>query len=581
MSLLQPLLFDFVNQHKQKFGWYLLIILIVFPLETVGVSRLFSHLFLSFNKTINYNNILHIILLILIVFVVIIIGNSFKNYLELQIIPSYVFYMRNLLFSHSIHYYRENYKDIKLGRFIANLYELSSFQVELLNQCLNVILPVSLALLIIISYFFYVNVTIGGIGLTAVLISGVLIVYLGQFLIQQAIKTRSSFLTSADAIQDKFSNLMNIYINNKQDTEIAKYAEAEIHNKSKFTNLLSISTFMYLCLAIVCVCAVAIIFFMVYKFHQQKKISTEIFVTIGILLIYFINFLTKLGGSSPNCFRLYGYIAQAFPFLTQILSSSSTTTNSTTHGVNHQPSSLAGDIVFSNVSFKYKNNSKSIFDHLNVTFSHNKLTVLVGETGIGKTTLIKLLLKMYPIEHGHITINGLNINEIDTTFLRDQLTYINQRTVLFDDTVLKNIQYGNNQTDDSIIMFLQKYDLLTPFKHLGQSDKFGIYANCGVNGNNLSMGLQKIVMLVRGVLRQSAFYLFDEPLTSLDEQTRKKIIKMIIGETVNKTVIIITHDNEILPYADNLIYFNQLVSGAGGAETEEMETVDAEFYELS
>ena len=86
----------------------------------------------------------------------------------------------------------------------------------------------------------------------------------------------------------------------------------------------------------------------------------------------------------------------------------------------------------------------------------------------------------------------------------------------------------------------------------------GIYTKAGVNGNNLSMGMQKVTMIVRGILKEGLIYAFDEPLTSLDSKTRKKIIKMLMEELKDKTLIIITHDKEILPYMDKTLKMSNI-----------------------
>ena len=100
---------------------------------------------------------------------------------------------------------------------------------------------------------------------------------------------------------------------------------------------------------------------------------------------------------------------------------------------------------------------------------------------------------------------------------------------------------------------LQKYDLLSMFDTLSK----GLDTDSGVNGSNLSLGMQKVLMVMRGILKpHKSIVIFDEPLTSLDKNTRKKIVKLITEETKGKTLIIISHDPEILPHSDNTIQLN-------------------------
>jgi ATP-binding cassette subfamily B protein len=111
---------------------------------------------------------------------------------------------------------------------------------------------------------------------------------------------------------------------------------------------------------------------------------------------------------------------------------------------------------------------------------------------------------------------------------------------------MNNFKYGNDKSDTVIIEFLNKYNLNLMFSDLNMM--------VDMNGKNISMGMQKIIYLVRNILKENCcVYVFDEPLTSLDENTRQSVIKMIDENTKDKTVIIITHNNEILNIVDKII----------------------------
>jgi len=122
---------------------------------------------------------------------------------------------------------------------------------------------------------------------------------------------------------------------------------------------------------------------------------------------------------------------------------------------------------------------------------------------------------------------------------------------MIESSIINNMNYGNNINNQKIIDLLNKYDLQIIFSGL----KNGINENVNLNGTNLSLGMQKIVILIRGILKvnKGEIIIFDEPIAGLDNNTRKKVIKMINNEIKNKTLIVITHDKEILPYMDKVI----------------------------
>ena len=214
-----------------------------------------------------------------------------------------------------------------------------------------------------------------------------------------------------------------------------------------------------------------------------------------------------------------------------------------------------GTVTFKDVVFRYKKDSDEVlFDGLNLEIKGGTKIGVIGRSGSGKTTLMKMLVGLYKPEEGEISIDGVDINTIDIEYLRSEVNYLNQKTQLFEDTVLYNMKYGNTISEDEIYNKLQQYGLLDVFSDLPG----GVKANAGLNGGNLSGGMQKITILMRGILKPGKIIILDEPLAGLDKGSIEKVINMILHETKGKTVIIITHDNAILPHMDTVVNINDL-----------------------
>ena len=121
--------------------------------------------------------------------------------------------------------------------------------------------------------------------------------------------------------------------------------------------------------------------------------------------------------------------------------------------------------------------------------------------------------------------------------------------------IIDNIAYGNDHVDKRAIpKILRNFHLDTVFNELED----GINSNAGINGTNLSGGMQKVVILLRGVLKKGTIFIFDEPLAGLDALTREKAIKLIIHMTKGKTLLVVTHDKEILPFMDRVINMKKI-----------------------
>ena len=216
-----------------------------------------------------------------------------------------------------------------------------------------------------------------------------------------------------------------------------------------------------------------------------------------------------------------------------------------------------GNIEFKNINFKYPKSDNYVLNNFNLNVEAHKKYGILGNSGSGKTTLMKLFIGMYPInEDGDILIDNQSIKHLNKNIVRQNIIYINQRTTLFNTAVTENILYGNENSysKKDIVDILNKYDLNIVFSKL----EYGINTNAGVNGTNLSLGMQKVVIILRGILKQSKIIIFDEPLAGLDGNTRVKIMKLIKDYCENKTVIIITHDKEIIPYCDEIVDMNKI-----------------------
>lgn len=206
------------------------------------------------------------------------------------------------------------------------------------------------------------------------------------------------------------------------------------------------------------------------------------------------------------------------------------------------------NIIFDKISFKYFESGKFVFNNFNIKFLGNKINILTGQNGFGKSTLIRLLLKMYCIEKGNIYLFGQNINNFSIYQIRSMITYVIQDPSIFNNTILYNVQYGND---------LQLKDINLQSNLLGITDWLELNKNktTGYNGRECSGGENKRIQLLNGLCKKSDIIIFDEPTNHLDDETIKKFINILNEFKIqkNKTVIIITHDLRLFKLADNLI----------------------------
>lgn len=192
-------------------------------------------------------------------------------------------------------------------------------------------------------------------------------------------------------------------------------------------------------------------------------------------------------------------------------------------------------IEFNNVTFEYKKN-KPILNDINLKFEKNKKYAIVGESGCGKTTLLKLIMGYYSNFNGKIFIDETNLNAIDINSLYENISIIHQNIVMFDDTLKNNITLYKQYSDEEVFKSLENVGLSALIKNL----EYGIYENVGDNGLKLSGGEKQRIAIARVLIKKSNIILLDEPTASLDNETSNNIENTILNLT-DKTIISVTH----------------------------------------
>ena len=207
------------------------------------------------------------------------------------------------------------------------------------------------------------------------------------------------------------------------------------------------------------------------------------------------------------------------------------------------------NITFEDVSFGYSPNEKII---KNLTFEVKKgqKIAIIGETGAGKTTIVKLLMRFYDIDSGSIKIDGVDIDEYDKHSLRSHVGMVLQDSWLFSDTIKSNIRYGNLEVSDDEIVDATKQVYIDNFiRQLPD----GYETTLNEDSDNISHGQKQLLTIARTILSSKEILILDEATSSVDTRTEKLIQKAIDKLMENKTSFIIAHRLSTIRNADKII----------------------------
>lgn len=211
-------------------------------------------------------------------------------------------------------------------------------------------------------------------------------------------------------------------------------------------------------------------------------------------------------------------------------------------------SNLDGYIEFKDVNFKY--NSKNLFYNLNFKIEPNKMTAIVGKSGEGKSTILKLINKSYEIDNGTILIDDLNINDLSEDTIKNSISIVSQSPYIFNLSINDNIKLANpeatNEEITNVCKKAQIHDLIMEMPE-------GYDTIVGENGVILSGGQKQRIAIARALIKESKIILFDEATSSLDNNNQEKIKNIIKDLAKTHTVIIVAHRLSTIVDADNIL----------------------------
>ena len=209
----------------------------------------------------------------------------------------------------------------------------------------------------------------------------------------------------------------------------------------------------------------------------------------------------------------------------------------------------SGDIVFENVSFSY--GERNIISNASFTFPENEFTAVFGPSGTGKTTILKLIERIYEPESGSISLNGLEIKDYKLENWRRRISYVKQDVPMISGTIRDNILYGveGEFTDEQILAAAKEV----------RADKFiagcegGLDYQVGQFGSRLSGGQRQKLSVLRAFLQSRPVILLDEPTASLDAVSVSDVLDSIKALAGKRTVILVAHDNKLIKEAGHII----------------------------
>lgn len=221
-------------------------------------------------------------------------------------------------------------------------------------------------------------------------------------------------------------------------------------------------------------------------------------------------------------------------------------------GTRSIPQPLSAELEFSQLNFAYPSSGAGIKD-INFKVNAGTTTALVGTTGSGKSTLIKLLLRFYTPDSGSIKLDNVSIDEFPLQSLRQQIGLVSQDIYLFDGSIAENIRYGKPVADDAEV---EKAARAAEAWEFIEALPLGLETAVGERGVRLSGGQRQRLSLARAILKDPPILVLDEATSAVDNETEAAIQKSLAIVSENRTVLVIAHRLSTIVAAQQIIVFN-------------------------
>ncbi|KRT13510.1 hypothetical protein ASU31_24370 [Pedobacter ginsenosidimutans] len=213
------------------------------------------------------------------------------------------------------------------------------------------------------------------------------------------------------------------------------------------------------------------------------------------------------------------------------------------------------EIVLRNVCFRYQGSeSQEVLSNIDLVIPEGKTTAIVGMSGSGKTTILKLLLRFYEPTKGRIQVGSDSLDQISHSFWRGKCGAVLQDSFIFSDTILKNIAVGDDYPDKKRVQNAIDIANLTDFI---DDLPLGLNTKIGASGNGISQGQKQRILIARAFYKDPEYIFFDEATNSLDANNELVIMENLKDFFVGRTVVIVAHRLSTVKNADNIIVLHK------------------------
>ncbi len=478
------------------------------------------------------------------------LAHSAKGFLFGITRPKFCADIRTSLYELVMHHRHRFFINKHIGNISQRIAELPRSAQLICDNALTVFGPMFISVAVSSAAFFYVHWVV------SLMFTVFLVTYIGLMIVMGLHATKHcdvhyrSFVELFGCITDSIRNNFNVRIFNGLKNERSHIEKSQIIEMRNSRYAFFFIEKLKLVLGLWEIVSVAAILWTSVLLWQKNEISVGEITFIANSIFNIMSFMWFAVDEITYTLNEIGICKQG---LTIILDEDN---KNIMHQIeNNKPDLVVkqGQIVFHNVTFKYKDGD-NLFNQKSIKISGGERVGLVGFSGSGKTTFAHLIMRLYDLDDGYISIDGQDIRSCAIQSLKCNISFIQQDPILFHRNVMENIRYGKlDASDEEVVDAAQKAHAHDFIVHM--HDKY--HSHVGEMGAKLSSGQRQRIAIARAILRNAPILIMDEATSALDSVTEKKIQESLNYLMKDKTVIVIAHKLSTIMEMDRILVFDK------------------------
>ena len=503
-------------------------IIITNPVETIVSSVLTERFIKSVKDNPNMRYVWWIIAMILVSSVV----HSLQELIDAKYTTKMEHTIRMDLLSKISIKQEFNYETMDGGDTITNIKTIPTNVITFIDRIATWLITPIINITMIGGYLIWINAPLG------LKIMGILVAYSAcnyavlQSVPQDAQQQEVEEAALINQIDDSLNNTLSIMMCNYTNQEMKVISKQHDIFNSFMTKNLKKRGYGAMITGILIVVALAAIVWLIFQSYRNKTVSKENMIIMLLISISLIRMVRMYSNRTVQAFLQYAKIIRNNDFIQDL--AHKTIPDGPKSGF-----AIHGNIVFNDVSYAYDGSDGKALDHVSFKIRAKDRVAIVGSSGSGKTTILKLIMGFGRPSDGSVLIDGHDVRQIRRKYLRNHISLVPQSIKLFNRSIMDNICYGSPDLDpERVKNELKSLHVMRVFNALPD----GLDSVVGKNGDKLSGGQKQIVYLLRCYFRRTPIVLMDEPTSALDGENAKYVRRMIDAMSRHATLIVVTHD---------------------------------------